>query len=265
MAAPNRSEVSPAMESSGGNPRFRDTTSGHAQPFEIPSLGPPPAPQPTHDTHPATTQSDRALAEAAAAVLSCAAGRSRVLVGLTGSPGVGKSTFASVLAPRLADLGRSAVIVPMDGFHLSNAALRRLGRSERKGAPDTFDVDGFVALLIRAGEPDAGPVYAPCFHRDLEESIAAEIVIESTHEIVLVDGNYLLLADGAWGLVRPLLDLCIHLKAGDDAARVARLVARHVEHGRSPSDAIEWVNRSDEPNAWLIEAASVRADRVIRL
>ena len=204
-----------------------------------------------------------ALDEAADAIAAQAPNGPRLLVGLTGAPGVGKSTFAAYVTRQCNAVDHRAVVVPMDGFHFSNTVLRQLGRSARKGAPDTFDVDGFIALLARV-RGSAEPVYAPCFHRELEESFAAEIVIEPSHEVVLVDGNYLLL-DGPWSGVRPLLDLCIHLRAHDNAFRIARLVARHVEHGRSPVDALEWVERSDEANARVIEAAATRADRVILL
>src|SRR4051794_27584098 len=118
----------------------------------------------------------------------------RVLLGLVGAPGSGKSTCARELADAFA--GR-AVVVPMDGFHLSNAELARLGRASRKGAPDTFDASGYVALLRRLRSADE-TVYAPAFHRDLEEAIAGSIAIPPTVPLVITEGNYLLLADGPW-------------------------------------------------------------------
>lgn len=184
------------------------------------------------------------------------------MIGIVGSPGVGKSTAAALLVD---GLGADAVTLPMDGFHLANAELHRLGRSERKGAPDTFDVDGFVAVLSRLRAGTGRTVYAPRFHREIEESIAADVAIAATTRIVIVEGNYLLLDSGGWEQVRPLLDTCWYLGATSDVDRVARLTARHVAHGRSPQEAATWVERSDERNARLIEQTCVRADLVIAL
>ena len=187
-------------------------------------------------------------------------GRPR-LVGLVGPPGVGKSTVASQLAAALP----GAVVLPMDGFHLANAELARLGRAERKGAPDTFDVDGFVALLARIRTGLLRTVYAPRFHRELEESIAGGVVVLPSTPDVIVEGNYLLLDSGGWEHIRPLLDVCWYLEAADDRARVQRLIDRHVAHGRSRSAATEWVERSDETNARIVASTRARADRVLTL
>ncbi len=193
-------------------------------------------------------------------LLQAAVGR-RVLVGITGAPGAGKSTFAADL---VAGLGATAALVPMDGFHLANSALAALGRAGRKGAPDTFDAAGYVALLGRLRDEPTETVWAPCFHRDVEESFAAEIPVGPEIEIVVTEGNYLLLGDHPWSAVRPLLDLCWYVER-PDARRVADLVARHVAHGRSPEAARAWVDASDEPNARRIETTRSRCDRVIFL
>ena len=182
-----------------------------------------------------------------------------LLIGLVGPPGVGKSTVASQLASALP----AAVVLPMDGFHLANAELARLGRGDRKGAPDTFDVDGFVAVLTRLRAGSGRPVYAPLFHRELEESIAGQVVVLPVTSIVIVEGNYLLLDSGGWELVRPLLDTCWYVELADDRVRVSRLVDRHVVHGRSRDAALEWVERSDEANARIVAATRSSADRVI--
>ncbi|MER7010164.1 nucleoside/nucleotide kinase family protein [Saccharopolyspora sp. NPDC000359] len=184
-------------------------------------------------------------------------GQRRVL-GITGAPGAGKGTVAAKV---LQEIGDAAVVVPMDGFHLANAQLRRLGRQDRKGAPDTFDAAGYVALLrrIRAAEET---VYAPEFHREVEESYAAEIAVPPDVPLVITEGNYLLLDTPPWSAVRDLLDECWFL-APDDEARVRRLIDRHVAHGRTPAEAAEWVRRSDEANAARIAPTRARADLVV--
>lgn len=150
----------------------------------------------------------------------------------------------------------------MDGFHLAQAELDRLGRAHRKGAPDTFDVEGYVALLRRIRDEPGTTVAAPRFDRGIEEPVASAIPVEPHHTVVVTEGNYLLLDHGGWEHVRPLLDECWFVD--DDPGRVERLLARHVEHGRRPADAEAWVRDVDEPNAVLIRATAARADRIVR-
>jgi len=190
-----------------------------------------------------------------------AAGR-RVLLGLAGPPGAGKSTLAEALA---AHCGARAVVVPMDGFHLAQAELQRLGRAGRKGAPDTFDAAGYAALLarLRAQRPGDPAVYAPAFRREIEEPVAGAIAVEAHVPLVITEGNYLLLDEGGWAGVRPLLDACWWVEV-DDALRRERLVARHRRFGRSTEAARRWVETTDEPNAQRIAAGRARADHVFR-
>ena len=185
----------------------------------------------------------------------------RRLIGIVGPPGAGKSTLAAQLAAPHPD---SHIVVPMDGFHLAQRQLLRLGRSARKGAPDTFDVDGYVALLARIRGDHERVVYAPFFDRSIEEPIANAIAIEPRHTTVITEGNYLLHTAGGWEQVRPLLDECWYVEC-DESVRVERLIARHVEHGRARSDAAAWVSAVDQPNAQLIEATRQLADRVVRI
>ncbi|MBX9246994.1 nucleoside/nucleotide kinase family protein [Actinotalea ferrariae] len=189
----------------------------------------------------------------------------RRLLGITGPPGAGKSTLAAAVA---AALGERAVLVPMDGFHLAQAELVRLGRADRKGAPDTFDAAGFVALLARlrraGGSGGDETVYAPTFDRALEEPVAGAIPVGPHVPLVVVEGNYLLHDDGPWARVAPLLDEAWYVEVDDDVRR-ERLVARHVAFGKEPAAARAWTLGPDERNARLIAAGRGRADRVARL
>ena len=187
-----------------------------------------------------------------------AVGGERRVLGIAGAPGAGKGTVAERV---LSEVAGSAVLVPMDGFHLANAQLSRLGRADRKGAPDTFDAAGYVALLRRIRE-GSETVFAPQFHRDVEESYAAEIAVEPDVPLVITEGNYLLLDTPPWSPVRGLLDECWFL-APDDEVRVQRLIDRHVRYGRTPEAAAEWVHRSDERNAAIVAPTRARADLVV--
>jgi pantothenate kinase len=185
----------------------------------------------------------------------------RVLLGLVGPPGAGKSTLAAALLAAFADV---AQVVPMDGYHLANVELDRLGRRGRKGAPDTFDSAGYVALLRRLRAQDAGEtVYAPEFRRAIEEPIAGAIPVFPATRLVITEGNYLLLDDGPWADVAGLLHETWYVDI-PDALRVDRLTNRHVQFGRSADAAAAWVAATDEPNARLIESARDRASYVFR-
>ncbi|MFH8620009.1 nucleoside/nucleotide kinase family protein [Streptomyces sp. NPDC017979] len=189
------------------------------------------------------------------------AGGGRRILGIAGAPGAGKSTLAGELVDALAG---DAVLVPMDGFHLAQAELERLGRAHRKGAPDTFDVEGYLALLARLRSPAPGvTVYAPSFDRDLEEPVAGSIAVPPDVPLVVTEGNYLLHDDGPWARVRPLLDEVWYLELDRDV-RVRRLVERHVAHGKERAAAERWVARSDEANARLVAPGRHRADHVVR-
>lgn len=190
------------------------------------------------------------------------AGERRIL-GITGAPGAGKSTLCAALALELGE-GATAAVVPMDGFHLANQELARLGRQGRKGAPDTFDADGYAALLERLRRPSGQTIYAPFFDRSLEESIGSALPILAQTPLILAEGNYLLLDDGDWPRVRAAIDTVWFLDLPDDL-RLTRLVRRHEAFGRSPQDAERWVAQVDQQNAELIGATRSRADLVIQL
>ncbi|MCW2611232.1 MAG: hypothetical protein QOC93_3627 [Actinomycetota bacterium] len=184
----------------------------------------------------------------------------RRILGIAGEPGAGKSTLAVTL---VAALGGGAVYVPMDGFHLARAELVRLGRAERKGAPDTFDVGGYVALLRRLRTRGEPVVWAPAFHRDLEEPVAGSIAVPAGVPLVITEGNYLLHDHGGWEAVRPLLDEAWFLDV-DRGLRLERLAARHRAHGRDAEAAYRWARGTDERNAELVRTTAARADHVLR-
>ena len=184
------------------------------------------------------------------------------LIGIVGKPGAGKSTLSqyiseSINSPQLA-------VLPMDGFHLSNAVLAELRRADRKGAPDTFDVAGFIALLTRIRNEDDSHIYYPIFDRSIEESIAAQGVISSETKVVIVEGNYLLHQEDGWQHVAKILHETWYIDI-DDELRIERLIARHIAYGKSESAAEQWARGSDERNAELIALGAERADYVIRL
>lgn len=186
----------------------------------------------------------------------------RRLLGLAGAPGSGKSTLAAALQDWL---GEQACVVPMDGYHLANAELQRLGLAQRKGAPETFDSAGYAALLRRLRrQPDGEVVYAPEFRREIEEPVAGAIAVDPRARLVITEGNYLLLGQGHWNDVAPLLDEIWYLEVDDDLRR-ERLLQRHMRFGRSPEAALAWIETTDEPNARLIDATRQRAHAVWRL
>lgn len=201
-----------------------------------------------------------ALTDDVARLLDARSGR--VVVGLTGPPGVGKSTAAALLVDEFNSTQRDfAALLPMDGFHLSNAQLVRLGRKGRKGAPDTFDAAGFLVSLTRARDAyQAADVYVPQFDRALEESIAAGLVVPASARLVVTEGNYLALPANGFSGARELIDRLYYL-SGDGDVRRKRLLARHIAGGRSLIAAERWVRAVDEPNARLIAETEERCDR----
>ena len=205
------------------------------------------------------------LADRAAGLLRDGDG-SRAVLGVVGCPGSGKSTFVDRLVTALTDRldgTRNAVAhVPMDGFHLADQALDRLGLRDRKGAPETFDAAGYAALLRRV-RTETATVYAPAFERDLEQPLAGAIAVPPEARLVVTEGNYLLL-DGPWAEVRGLLSEVWFVQV-DEQTRVRRLVARHEQFGKSHDGAVDWVRTVDQPNADLVAPTAALADLVVEL
>jgi pantothenate kinase len=189
-----------------------------------------------------------------AAVRAAAAPGARVVVGIAGAPGAGKSTVAGELVARLGD---GAALLPMDGFHLPQWRLVELGRRDRMGAPDTFDVPGFLQVLQRVRAND-GTVLAPGFDRTVEEPVPDAIRIGPEHTVVVVEGNYLLLDSGGWESAAALLDLTFFVEVPQQV-RLRRLIDRHIAFGKTPEAAEAWVLGPDERNAELIAGTAARA------
>lgn len=187
--------------------------------------------------------------------------RPRTILGIVGAPGSGKSTLCQALATAL---GRQAVIVGMDGFHLADPVLEALGRRDRKGAPDTFDVPGYVALLERLRHAQDEVTYAPEFDRSLEAAIAGAVPVPASVPLVITEGNYLLHRTAGWSAVRSRLDEVWFLDVPQQE-RIRRLVTRRRSFGDSESEARAWVLGVDKPNAAVVEAGRGAADLVVQL
>ncbi len=203
-----------------------------------------------------------ALAQAAMTLVPA---KGRAILGIAGTPGAGKTTLAEAIVGEVARArGPDWVAhVPMDGFHLADVQLARLTALGRKGAPDTFDVDGYAHLLERIRTDDESWIYAPGFDRDLEQPVAATMVVPPAARLVVTEGNYLLLDVGAWPRARAAVDE-VWFVTGDEQVRLDRLVQRHVDFGKGQRDARTWVEGTDEPNARLVAASCARADRHVR-
>lgn len=193
----------------------------------------------------------------------------RAVIGIVGVPGAGKSTLAEALVRGLN--GRAAgpeearfAHVPMDGFHLSDVELSRLGLLDCKGAPETFDAYGYAALLARLRTERGHVVYAPGFERVLEQPVAGTVPVFPAAETVVTEGNYLLLDRPGWREVRQQCTEVWYCQQ-DDALRIQRLTERHILFGKTPEAAAAWVREVDERNAELIRATRDRADLVVDL
>ncbi|XVV09295.1 nucleoside/nucleotide kinase family protein [Actinoplanes sp. CA-131856] len=193
----------------------------------------------------------------------------RAVLGIAGAPAAGKTTLAEELVAALAPAPPPGLVagawvahVPMDGFHLADVELSRLGRRDRKGAPDTFDPLGYAALLRRVLADEDEVIYAPGFERVIEQPIAGSIPIFRDARLIVSEGNYLLLDDPLW---RPARELFAEVWYADldQSTRISRLISRHVRFGKESSAASAWATGTDERNAVLIAATRSSADVVV--
>jgi pantothenate kinase len=189
-----------------------------------------------------------------------AASPSHRLLGITGTPGAGKSTLAELVRDKVA----GSVVVSMDGYHLAHSTLDRLGLTERKGAPQTFDAAGYVALLGRIRDQAGDVIWAPEFRREIEDAIAGVVAVPPDARLVVTEGNYLLLRDEPWRQVRGLLDEIWYVEVPEELRR-ERLAARHRAFGRTARQALERTDGSDEDNAVMVRSGREHADVVVAL
>ncbi|GAA4387105.1 nucleoside/nucleotide kinase family protein [Tsukamurella soli] len=210
-----------------------------------------------HPTGPSPTTVDELVQRAR----SLATANGRRILGIVGAPGAGKSTICAVLTR---ELGDQSVLVGMDGFHLADDELRRLGRRDRKGAPDTFDVGGYAALLERLRGQTSDVVYAPEFDRSLEASIGGAVAVRRDTPLVITEGNYLLYDRCGWDAIAGHLDEVWFLDVPADERR-RRLVHRRRSHGDSLDQAEAWVCRVDEVNAAVVDGTRERADLIVHI
>jgi pantothenate kinase len=186
----------------------------------------------------------------------------RFTIGIVGKPGAGKSTLTSYLMEMLPK--DYASLVPMDGYHLSNQQLKNLGLLDRKGAINTFDTNGYVNLLKRINSEIDKDIYFPIFHRNIEESYAADGVVYAKTKLVITEGNYLLASEGGWEQVAPEIDEIWYLKINDEL-RLERLIKRHQEFGKDLKAAETWARGTDEVNARFIELTASKADVIVEI
>jgi pantothenate kinase len=186
----------------------------------------------------------------------------RTLIGIVGKPGAGKSTVVEEISKKFDS--KTVSIIPMDGFHLSNEELISLGRRDRKGAPDTFNVEGFTSLIKRVKSDSNVDHMFPIFHREIEASIADEGMVPKESKVVVIEGNYLFSEDHNWDGIYPLLDHTWFIEIKDEV-RLERLIARHIRFGKTPEEAEAWSRGSDETNARFIGLTAYRAENLIKL
>lgn len=204
---------------------------------------------------------DMQLDELCDLILKTEEGKSRSLIAVAGPPGAGKSTLADILASKLSGRGETAEVLPMDGFHMDNGILEERGLLARKGAPNTFDLRGFIDVVqaVKAAEDE---VLVPVFDRSRELAIAAARVVSPRHRFIVIEGNYLLLGEGGWERLAPLFDYRILLAPPIEELQ-RRLEARWTFYGLAGQAFEDKMHGNDMPNVRLVLEKSKGADLVL--
>lgn len=192
-----------------------------------------------------------------------ASGRDRFVVALAGPPGAGKSTVAERLVKALNQRSEIAALLPMDGFHLDNIVLEARGLTHRKGAPETFDAQGYVSLLQRVRAVPAAEIAVPLFDRMLDLARAGGAIVAPHHRIIVTEGNYLLVDRFPWADLSSQFDLTIWLDVDDDTLQ-ERLIRRWLHHGLSREAAISRALDNDMQNVSWVKRLSGPADITLR-
>ena len=192
-------------------------------------------------------------------IRACPPRNQRVLVAIIGAPASGKSTLSDRLYHHLGGDKAAAAVMPMDGFHFDNGILEERGLLARKGAPETFDVGGLKRTLIALRENRDEDIYVPMFDRSLEISRGSARAITPHHNIILVEGNYLLLDQAPWNGLHDLFDLSIYLDVPEDTLR-ERLIERWQRYGFDNATAVHKATSNDLPNAQTVIGGTAIAD-----
>ncbi|MEP0521165.1 MAG: nucleoside/nucleotide kinase family protein [Hyphomicrobiales bacterium] len=188
---------------------------------------------------------------------------SRLIVAIAGAPASGKSAVSDWLCDAFNRVHpESAAILPMDGYHYDDAVLTAHGSLQQKGAPHTFDVGGLVSILKRLRENTEAQIAVPRFDRDLEIARAGAVIIQSKAQLIIVEGNYLLLKQEPWQQLLSLFDLKI-LVSVEEQVLEQRLRDRWTSYNLEETDIQRKVFENDLPNGRLVIRESAQPDIVV--
>ncbi|MAY62572.1 MAG: nucleoside/nucleotide kinase family protein [Rhizobiales bacterium] len=208
---------------------------------------------------PETPLTIESVSELAAEIRTRAIGSERFIVAIAGPPGAGKTTLVEALREKLSGTCGPPSVVPMDGYHLDNAVLAARGHLSRKGAPFTFDADGYRVMIERLREDSGNDAVVPLFDRTLDVARAGAGIVPAGSRIVLTEGNYLLLDEEPWSALGPLFDLTVMIDV-DRSVLEERLVRRWLDHGHDRDAAERRARDNDMVNAALVLTKSQTAD-----
>ena len=188
-------------------------------------------------------------------------GSQRFIIAVAGPPGAGKSTLSKQLVQMLKTRSIQSCIISMDGFHLENSILKRLGLLDRKGSPTTFDVPAFIQVMKRLAAYESD-VAIPKFDRKKDISIERASIVSTQDKILIVEGNYLLLNDEQWVELQDIWDETVFINPGMDVLE-KRLIDRWLSYGMDNESAKNRAFGNDIPNAKNIIENSLPANILI--